>query len=84
MTPRKREQLDWVSLLESILADTPSLPEAACIGRHDLFDEGQGESKDEARHRQAVAEKLCAGCPEAWRCPERTDQPTAMTEAQAS
>lgn len=73
MTPRKKAALDWVSLLESILADRPSLPGAACIGRHELFDEDQDGSNDDTRHRQAAAEQLCIGCPEAWRCPDRIE-----------
>ncbi|MDF3309886.1 hypothetical protein P3H15_33245 [Rhodococcus sp. T2V] len=84
MTARKNVERDWVALLETILSERPSLPGAACIGRHELFDEDHDESNDGTRPRQAAAEKLCAGCPEAWQCPERQAQQTEMMEAKAS
>ncbi len=42
----------------------PALPGAACIGRHDLFDEQTpDESTGEARTRYAAAVAVCTDCP---------------------
>lgn len=70
-SPRRaaRREPGPLALLEAILRDRPNLPDAACIGRHHLFDaadEGDTQAKAEAR-------ALCARCPERGRCSERAD-----------
>lgn len=58
-----------IDLLTRILASTPRLEDAACIGRADLFDPQQDGEPAEAvtyRHRRAAA--LCFGCPALSEC----------------
>jgi hypothetical protein len=60
-----REQLDAdaaLALLKAILADTVRLSNAACIGRHELFDPvlGNGQRyRDQERVRLTKAARVC-------------------------
>ncbi len=53
-----------VRLLASMLARSPRLPDAVCVGRCELFDDRRGDediADADLRHRQAV--QLCHACP---------------------
>lgn len=74
---RRRANLEpgWVPLLEDILKDRPNLPDAACLGKHDLFDAARfpipGTTGAEAH---AAATNLCRRCPARSRCPDDLSQ----------
>jgi hypothetical protein len=59
-----------IKLLSGILAVTPRLPGAACVGRHEHYDElpGRGPEHHE-RERVVRAVACCATCPARVRCP---------------
>lgn len=61
-----------VLALKRLLAQhlaAPNLPEAACRGRHALFDPPRpGEDPDAAERRMWAALDLCATCPELQPC----------------
>jgi hypothetical protein len=60
-----------LALLKAILADTVRLPNAACIGRHQLFDPVSGNGRQYQRQEQirlAQAARVCATCPAIRRC----------------
>jgi WhiB family redox-sensing transcriptional regulator len=64
-----------IKLLSGILAGTPRLPGAACIGRHELYDPIAGNGPQFQRAEQirlAEAAQVCAGCPVIQRCPSVT------------
>ncbi|WP_030171788.1 MULTISPECIES: WhiB family transcriptional regulator [Actinomycetes] len=70
---------DLIALMAQILVDTPKMPDAACIGRHELFDppvayEDPGDVLD--RHTAAVG--ICSTCPARTRCRQwaTTERPT--------
>jgi hypothetical protein len=55
-----------IRLLAAILADAPRLEDAACIGKHRMYDPvlGNGHQyRDQERARLAKAAHVCAGCP---------------------
>ncbi len=63
-----------IKLVGAILRGTPSLPGAACRGRHELFDEipGQPNRRGVAEilaQRRTAAAALCSQCPVRARCP---------------
>lgn len=56
----------WIEFAKRVLADTPNLSGAACIGRHALFDEQaheDGETAEAAARRHQDAAALCRRCP---------------------
>lgn len=56
-------------LLIKVLRSTPKLDDAACIGRHELFDGRHAtESHAHARERGERARALCDGCPARAAC----------------
>lgn len=58
-------------LLREILVDLPRLPNAACVGRHQLFDPVLGNGRQYQRQEQirlAEAARLCAECPAIRHC----------------
>lgn len=58
-----------LGLLAAILADSPDLSGANCIGSPELFDpRDPRESADEVRYRHDAAEALCHQCPALERC----------------
>lgn len=60
-----------VALLAEILTDLPRLPNAACVGRHALYDPVTGNGHQQRRQEQirlAEAARVCAGCPVIGRC----------------
>jgi len=65
-----------LALLKAILADSVRLPNAACVGRHELFDPIPGNGGDQHQRqeqiRRAEAARLCAGCPAILHCPSVT------------
>jgi hypothetical protein len=58
-----------IRLLSVILWELPSMPLAACRGRHELFEEVPYELAEPRAERLAAMEFLCGGCPERHRCP---------------
>ena len=62
--------LDWVSLLEKVLAGAPSLPGAKCRGRRaHLFDGPDGrEAPETTAQRHAQALSMWSRCPALERC----------------
>jgi WhiB family redox-sensing transcriptional regulator len=58
--------------LLTVLADTPNLPDAACRGKHQLFDASIG-SNVKARQAQRVFAELCASCPVLEQCRDWAD-----------
>ncbi|WP_182359710.1 hypothetical protein [Tomitella gaofuii] len=68
--PRRRPggELD---LLEQILDGRPNLPDALCIGKHDLYDRARAGDADALR----VAGWLCRRCPHRAECPDQTTTP---------
>jgi hypothetical protein len=63
-----------IKLLSTILADTVRLTGAACIGKHQLFDQipGNGGHPHQEQIRRAEAARLCARCPAIRHCPSVT------------
>ncbi len=64
-----------LDLLKAILAGTVRLPGAACVGRHQLFDQTPGNDHQQRRAeriRLAQAARLCAACPAIRHCPSVT------------
>jgi hypothetical protein len=62
---------DVIGLLSVILADTPSLPDAACRERPELFNAAaDDEDFDEAQYRHDAAQQACHGCPALQQCRE--------------
>lgn len=63
-----------IQLLTEIVRGVPSLPGAACRGRHELYDElpaGRGPERAAAeQERVAAAVMVCCGCPARSACPE--------------
>lgn len=60
---------DETALLVKILADTPRLEDAACIGHHALFDPAQEhEPASAANRRHRLATELCKQCPVLVEC----------------
>jgi hypothetical protein len=59
-----------ITLLSVILAGTPQLNGAACVGRHQLYDEipDRGQS-DQRRQRYQAATGVCSRCPVRVLCP---------------
>lgn len=60
-----------LALLKAILADTVRLPGAACVGRHELFDQTPGNGRRyqcQERTRLAEAARVCATCPAIRHC----------------
>lgn len=60
----------WGDLAEALMA-APDLPEAACRGRHELFDgfePSSGETFDDVDYRHTAAVALCRQCPELLPC----------------
>lgn len=56
-------------LLVKILASTPRLEDAACIGRTELFDPQQdGEEAQDVTYRHRRAAALCKDCPALAEC----------------
>lgn len=52
-----------VGLIAAILEDLPSLPGAACRGRHELFDPAQpDEDRTELGYRHRAAARICTRC----------------------
>lgn len=72
MAPRKRTpEPGPVALLAAILDGRPSLPDALCIGRHDLFDAARYRSPGTDQTIALVAaERMCRACPHTTRCPD--------------
>lgn len=60
---------DETALLIKILADTPRLEDAACIGQHHLFDPAtEAEPTAVADRRHRLAADLCSNCPALAEC----------------
>lgn len=58
-------------LSELLVADIPSMPEAACVGSHDLFDPAEiDEDRDHVDQRHTAALQLCQACPALAACRE--------------
>lgn len=58
-----------IALLAKILAATPRLEDAACIGRTELFDPQQdGEEAQDVTYRHRRAAALCNECPALTEC----------------
>lgn len=60
----------WAELADA-LTSAPDLPEAACRGRHELFDgydASSGETIDDVDYRHSAAVALCRQCPELLPC----------------
>ena len=58
----------WESFADSLRA-IPSLPDALCIGRYELFDEpDKNEDPDDVTYRHERAVALCEACPELDHC----------------
>lgn len=66
-----------ITLLSAILSGIPSLPRAARIGHHALYDEIPGRpSSDEGWERYQATVMVCSRCPvQAQRSSRRTDPP---------
>lgn len=80
-TPQRNEA-GWLPLLEQVLTECPSLPRAACVGRHDLFDAAlHPEPQADPVPAQVAAERICRHCPHTTSCPDslaaRTHQEVA-------
>ncbi|GEE01121.1 hypothetical protein nbrc107696_15670 [Gordonia spumicola] len=61
----------WIEFAKRVLAGTPNLSGAACIGRHGLFDEQaheDGETAETAARRHQEAAELCRRCPVLGAC----------------
>lgn len=60
----------WVGLIAAIIADTPSLPGAACAGRSELFDPRRDNEPYEAmQRRQEAARRI-----REWTCPVQPER----------
>jgi hypothetical protein len=57
-----------VALLAEIVRGAPSLPGAACMGQHELYDESPGSGPKYQRGRIERAAACCAGCPVQAKC----------------
>jgi hypothetical protein len=61
-----------IMLLSVILAGTPLLNGAACVGRHQLYDEIPGRGQlDQRRQRYQAAAGVCSWCLVRVLCPSR-------------
>lgn len=71
-------------LLTAILADTPKLTGALCVGRAEMFDErGDDESADEAAERRGRAAALCTRCPARVECSDWVARQPSLRESGA-
>jgi len=61
-------RMDWLELLARIVRGMPNLADAACRGRHELFDADESADPDEAAERHARAVALCQRCPALAEC----------------
>ncbi|ORM38173.1 hypothetical protein [Williamsia sp. 1135] len=80
----KEREPDLITLLGKILADTPRLENAVCLGRSDLFDPARDyEPMPAVSHRHQLAAALCAGCPALVQCGTwaATERPSASVIA---
>ncbi|MDV8024003.1 WhiB family transcriptional regulator [Rhodococcus sp. IEGM 1330] len=56
-------------ILTDMLRDTVQLPDAACVGRGELFDPmSEGESREDVDERHRTAVRLCWECPAIGPC----------------
>jgi hypothetical protein len=58
-----------VALLAEIVRGAPSLPGAACMDQHELYDELPGCGPEYQRERVERAAACCATCPVQAKCP---------------
>lgn len=68
-----------VALVAAIVRGIPSLPGAACIGHHDLFDElpGRGHQHHDDEHARIARAAACCGTyPARVQCPTVTTSTT--------
>jgi hypothetical protein len=66
-----------VDLVAAIVRGAPSLPEAACVGQYQLFDDVPGrQSRDQRQQRYEAAVMVCRGCPTRPACSESLFKPT--------
>ena len=58
-----------VALLAEIVRGAPSLPGAACVDQHELYDELPGSGPEYQRERVKRVAACCATCPVQAKCP---------------
>lgn len=83
MTRGHRRKPGTVPLLEAILWGRPNLPDAACTGRHELFDAAVNPKPHHRRAptARAEAEALCWQCPHRTECKDTLARPRPQKEA---
>lgn len=72
-------QPDLIGLLVKILADTPPMADAECIGHTDLFDpQSEHEAAEDVTYRHMQAATICASCPVLSECDRwaQTERPS--------
>jgi hypothetical protein len=60
-----------IKLLDVILRGLPNLPDAACQGHHQLYEDGAREDPVLRAQRVATAARLCRSCPQQVACTAR-------------